>query len=166
MLNTKRSYTQYHLELGQSDFLLRSCSVCGMMYAPGDESDEKLHGDFHKKYYEGIRFKGWRDERVVSTPNGGNCRILLVLDGDSPSHKRRVYSGSELLESSTDGSDSLLKMIWHHSNAILYGGGMSSAKAALESDTKVLAFELHLLATKHQAAYNIGGKVITACQLH
>ncbi|XP_042444029.1 enoyl-[acyl-carrier-protein] reductase [NADH] 1, chloroplastic-like [Zingiber officinale] len=31
-----------------------------------------------------------------------------------------------------------------------YGGGMSSAKAALESDTKVLAFELHLLATKHQ----------------
>ncbi|KAG6518045.1 hypothetical protein ZIOFF_021446 [Zingiber officinale] len=32
----------------------------------------------------------------------------------------------------------------------LYEGGMSSAKAALESDTKVLAFELHLLATKHQ----------------
>ncbi|KAG6510959.1 hypothetical protein ZIOFF_029006 [Zingiber officinale] len=31
-----------------------------------------------------------------------------------------------------------------------YGGGVSSAKAALESDTKVLAFELHLLATKHQ----------------
>ncbi|KAG6474027.1 hypothetical protein ZIOFF_067950 [Zingiber officinale] len=31
-----------------------------------------------------------------------------------------------------------------------YEGGISSAKAALESDTKVLAFELHLLATKHQ----------------
>ncbi|KAG6468722.1 hypothetical protein ZIOFF_073415 [Zingiber officinale] len=31
-----------------------------------------------------------------------------------------------------------------------YEGGMSSAKVALESDTKVLAFELHLLATKHQ----------------
>ncbi|XP_042441332.1 uncharacterized protein LOC122026669 [Zingiber officinale] len=80
MLNKKRSYAQYHLELGQSDFLLRSCSVCGMMYAPGDESDQKLHGDFHKKYYEGIRFKGWRNERVISMPSGGNCRILLVLD--------------------------------------------------------------------------------------
>ncbi|KAG6518433.1 hypothetical protein ZIOFF_021908 [Zingiber officinale] len=34
-----------------------------------------------------------------------------------------------------------------------YEGGMSSAKAALESDTKVLAFELHLLATKHQFVY-------------
>ncbi|KAG6535992.1 hypothetical protein ZIOFF_001029 [Zingiber officinale] len=31
-----------------------------------------------------------------------------------------------------------------------YEGGMSSANAALESDTKVLAFELHLLAIKHQ----------------
>ncbi|KAG6474187.1 hypothetical protein ZIOFF_068111 [Zingiber officinale] len=89
MLNKKRSYAQYHLELGQSDFLLRSCSVCGMMYAPGDESDQKLHGDFHKKYYEGIRFKGWRNERVISMPSGGNCRILLVLDGDSPSHKHK-----------------------------------------------------------------------------
>ncbi|XP_042409143.1 homeobox-leucine zipper protein ATHB-15-like isoform X2 [Zingiber officinale] len=35
------------------------------------------------------------------------------------SESYRVYSGSELLESSTDGSDSLLKMLWHHSNAIL-----------------------------------------------
>ncbi|KAG6510137.1 hypothetical protein ZIOFF_028146 [Zingiber officinale] len=34
-----------------------------------------------------------------------------------------------------------------------YEGGMSSAKAALESDTKVLAFELHLLATKHQSGH-------------
>lgn len=115
ILNKKRSYAQYHLELGQSDFLLRSCSVCGMMYACGDESDEKLHRDFHKKYYEGIRFKvnltasislsafcslfsslctfdpqGWRDERVVSTPSGDNCRILLVVDGDPPSHRRKV----------------------------------------------------------------------------
>ncbi|KAG6536507.1 hypothetical protein ZIOFF_001565 [Zingiber officinale] len=98
MLNKKRSYAQCHLELGQSDFLLRSCFVCGMMYAPGDESDEKLHGDFHMKYYEGIRFKGWRDERVVSTPSGGNCRILLVLDGDSPSHKRKVKEVLTIME--------------------------------------------------------------------
>ncbi|KAG6482709.1 protein CHROMOSOME TRANSMISSION FIDELITY 7-like [Zingiber officinale] len=108
MLNKKRSYAQYHLELGQSDFLLRSCSVCGMMYAPGDESDEKLHGDFHKKYYEGIRFKGWRGERVVSTPSGGNCRILLVLDGDSPSHKRKVKEVLTIVEKELGFSDGQL----------------------------------------------------------
>ncbi|XP_042455168.1 protein CHROMOSOME TRANSMISSION FIDELITY 7-like [Zingiber officinale] len=68
MLNKKRSYAQYHLELGQSDFLLRSYSVCGMMYAPGDESDEKLHGDFHKKYYEGIRFKAGATRELSRRP--------------------------------------------------------------------------------------------------
>ncbi|XP_074572086.1 protein CHROMOSOME TRANSMISSION FIDELITY 7-like [Curcuma longa] len=108
IIDKKRSYAQYHLELGQSDFLLRSCSVCGMMYAPGDESDEKLHRDFHKKYYEGIRFKGWRDERVVSTPSGDNCRILLVLDGDSPSHKRKVKEVLTIVEKELGFSDGQL----------------------------------------------------------
>ncbi|KAB2034994.1 hypothetical protein ES319_D04G121900v1 [Gossypium barbadense] len=28
-LNKKRSYAQFHLELGQSDFLLHACSICG-----------------------------------------------------------------------------------------------------------------------------------------
>ncbi|XP_042472158.1 enoyl-[acyl-carrier-protein] reductase [NADH] 1, chloroplastic-like [Zingiber officinale] len=42
-----------------------------------------------------------------------------------------------------------------------YEGGMSSAKAALESDTKVLAFELHLLATKHQVPSRVLGRMPT-----
>lgn len=56
-VNKKRSYAQYHLELGQSDFLLHTCSVCGLRYALGDEGDEKVHKTFHKIYYEGIQFK-------------------------------------------------------------------------------------------------------------
>lgn len=56
-LNKKRNYTQFHLELGQSDFLLRHCVDCGVKYAPGDESDEKSHQSFHKNYTNGIPFK-------------------------------------------------------------------------------------------------------------
>lgn len=56
-LSKKRSYTQFHLELGQSDFLLRHCSECGATYAPGDELDEKSHQSFHKDYMYGIPFK-------------------------------------------------------------------------------------------------------------
>ena len=56
-LNKKRSYTQFHLELGQSDFLLRHCVECGATYAPGDELDEKSHQSFHKDYMNGIPFK-------------------------------------------------------------------------------------------------------------
>lgn len=56
-LNRKRSYAQYHLELGQSDFLLHTCSICGLKYALGDEEDEKVHKAFHVNYYHGIQFK-------------------------------------------------------------------------------------------------------------
>lgn len=57
-LNKKGScYTQFHLELGQSDFLLRHCVECGATFAPGDELDEKSHQSFNKDYMNGIPFK-------------------------------------------------------------------------------------------------------------
>nr|CAD1824669.1 unnamed protein product [Ananas comosus var. bracteatus] len=89
VINKKRSYAQYHLELGQSDFVLHSCAVCGMMYARGDQEDEKTHKAFHKNYYEGITFKGWRNERAVLTSSNGD-RILLVIDEDSSAQKNKV----------------------------------------------------------------------------
>lgn len=57
VVNKKRSYAQYYLELGQSDFLLHQCAVCGMMYARGDPADEKAHKSYHKEYFEGIAFR-------------------------------------------------------------------------------------------------------------
>lgn len=55
--NKKRSYAQYHLLFGQSDFLLHFCPTCGIKYARGDEGDEKSHKTFHKNYTCGIQFK-------------------------------------------------------------------------------------------------------------
>lgn len=57
VLNKKRSYAQYHLDFGQSDFNLRRCSTCWVKYAPGDEGDDKEHKIFHKNYTLGIQFK-------------------------------------------------------------------------------------------------------------
>ncbi|XVF07549.1 hypothetical protein REPUB_Repub06bG0148600 [Reevesia pubescens] len=90
ILNKKRSYAQFHLELGQSDFLLHGCSTCGVKYAPGDESDEKNHSIFHKNFTLGIQFKGWRNERVVHMPKVGD-RVILVLDSDSVAQRNKVY---------------------------------------------------------------------------
>lgn len=53
----RRSYAQVHLEFGQSDFLLRTCSACGFRYTPGNELDEKSHARFHKNYTLGLPFK-------------------------------------------------------------------------------------------------------------
>ena len=57
VLNKKRSYAQFHLELGQSDFVLHSCKIYGIKYAKGDKADEKIHSTFHRNYTIGIPFK-------------------------------------------------------------------------------------------------------------
>ncbi|KAJ6300282.1 hypothetical protein OIU76_021143 [Salix suchowensis] len=89
VLNKKRSYAQFHLDLGQSDFNLRACSTCGAKYAPGDEGDEKEHKIFHKNYTHGIQFKVFRSERVVHMPCSEAGRIVLVLDSDPPALRNK-----------------------------------------------------------------------------
>ncbi|KAH0871497.1 hypothetical protein HID58_078519 [Brassica napus] len=98
-LSKKRSYTQFHLELGQSDFLLRHCSECGATYAPGDELDEKSHQSFHKDYMYGIPFKGWQNERVFASPSFNKNRIVMVLlETDSPAHRNKVQEVVKMME--------------------------------------------------------------------
>ncbi|ESQ54050.1 hypothetical protein EUTSA_v10027115mg [Eutrema salsugineum] len=97
-LNKKRNYTQFHLELGQSDFLLRHCAECGATYAPGDESDEKNHQSFHKNYMHGIPFKGWQNERAFTSSSFNKNRIVMVLDNDSPAHRNKVQEVVKMME--------------------------------------------------------------------
>ncbi|KAL1210445.1 Protein CHROMOSOME TRANSMISSION FIDELITY 7 [Cardamine amara subsp. amara] len=97
-LNKKRNYTQFYLELGQSDFLLRRCSECGVKYAPGDESDEKNHQNFHKYYMNGIPFKGWQNERSFTTPSFNKSRIVMVLANDPPAHRNKVQEVVKMME--------------------------------------------------------------------
>ncbi|KAH0434811.1 hypothetical protein IEQ34_026747 [Dendrobium chrysotoxum] len=89
-LSKKRRYEQYHLDFGQSDFILYSCSVCGLMYSRGVEEDERVHRKFHQDYDRGIQFKGWHNERAVSDPWTNGDRILLILDSDSSTQKRLI----------------------------------------------------------------------------
>lgn len=98
VLNKKRSYAQFHLDLGQSDFNLRACSTCGVKYAPGDEGDEKEHKIFHKNYTHGIQFKVFRSERVVHMPCSEAGRIVLVLDSDPPALRNKIQEVIKMME--------------------------------------------------------------------
>ncbi|CAN6230041.1 unnamed protein product [Urochloa humidicola] len=82
LVSKKRSYAQFHLELGQPDFVLHTCSVCGMMYARGNDDDEKVHKAYHKNYFEGVPFKGWRNEAVIARSESGD-RVILATDENS-----------------------------------------------------------------------------------
>ncbi|KAK9844081.1 hypothetical protein WJX81_004119 [Elliptochloris bilobata] len=89
--------TGLHLDLGQANFASSTCSVCGMMYCQGQESDEKLHAAFHSSHLQGIRFQGWQAERVVQR-NALSGRVLLVLPRDPAAHQRKVREVSVFLE--------------------------------------------------------------------
>ncbi|KAI3471755.1 hypothetical protein Pfo_028408 [Paulownia fortunei] len=96
VLNKKRNYAQLHLEVGQSNFLWRTCTTCGFKYAPGVEGDEKVHKTFHKNYTHGIPFKGWRSERIIDALERG--RIILVQDGDPPAQQNKVQDFVHIME--------------------------------------------------------------------
>ncbi|KAK3146737.1 hypothetical protein QOZ80_3BG0271080 [Eleusine coracana subsp. coracana] len=101
----KRTYAQFHLDLGQSDFVLHTCSVCGMMYARGNEDDEKVHKAYHKNYFEGVPFKllanevmqGWRNETVIAKSASGD-RVILVTDENSHMRNSKVQEVIKVME--------------------------------------------------------------------
>ncbi|XP_021771304.1 protein CHROMOSOME TRANSMISSION FIDELITY 7-like isoform X1 [Chenopodium quinoa] len=97
-LNKKRKYAQFHLELGQSDFLLHTCKVCGIQYTKGDETDEKVHTSFHKNFTHGIPFKGWRQERLIHLPALKRDRIVVVSNCDPPAQKKKVQEVVKMME--------------------------------------------------------------------
>jgi hypothetical protein len=53
----KRAIKQYFLDLGQADFSHTTCPSCGLVYARGEYTDEKLHTSFHKNQVQGIQFR-------------------------------------------------------------------------------------------------------------
>ncbi|XP_047064521.1 protein CHROMOSOME TRANSMISSION FIDELITY 7-like [Lolium rigidum] len=97
VLSKKRSYGQFHLELGQPDFLLHACAVCGMMYARGNDEDEKVHRAYHRTYFQGVPFKGWRDETVVARSEGGD-RIILATGENSCTRNSKVQEVIKVVE--------------------------------------------------------------------
>ncbi|RAL44642.1 hypothetical protein DM860_003401 [Cuscuta australis] len=96
-LNKKRKYAQFHLELGQSDFLLHTCKVCGFRYATGEEGDERVHQTVHRNYTQGIPFKGWQNERIIPSPCEAG-RIISVLNDDSPPWRNKVQEVVKMME--------------------------------------------------------------------
>ncbi|KAL8140739.1 hypothetical protein V2J09_006760 [Rumex salicifolius] len=98
VFNKKRKYAQFHLDLGQSDFLLHTCSACGIKYAKGDAVDEKIHNAFHKNYTHGIQFMGWRHERAIDIPAVKDGHIILVLNKDPPAQKKKIQEVVKIME--------------------------------------------------------------------
>ncbi|KAL2345309.1 hypothetical protein Fmac_006594 [Flemingia macrophylla] len=92
------TYAQFHLDFGQSDFLLRACPTCGMNFTPGDPHDDKSHTQFHKSFTHGIQFRGWTQETVIPLPTLQSGRILVVSETAPSSHRKKAQEVVRMME--------------------------------------------------------------------
>jgi len=84
-------FKQLHLDAGQSDFGHATCARCGMVYARGEDEDERLHAAFHAALLEPPAFRGWAAERVAwRCAAAPPRRVLHVAPGDPAAHWARV----------------------------------------------------------------------------
>ncbi|KAK6145744.1 hypothetical protein DH2020_022564 [Rehmannia glutinosa] len=134
VLNKKRNYAQLHLEVGQSNFLWRTCTTCGFKYAPGVEDDEKVHKTFHKNYTHGIPFKVQDVVHMMEMELGDgwilnkHCKVYLFISSQRISGclvAEPIKKAYRILSSSKDENSNLSAKEKRRNPTTLQFGGVS-----------------------------------------
>nr|XP_020443242.1 N-acetyltransferase ESCO2 isoform X2 [Monopterus albus] len=76
----KQDEDQLIIDAGQKQFGAMACSSCGMVYSADNPDDNFQHTQFHQRFFDSIKFVGWKKERVVAEFWDG--KIILVLPDD------------------------------------------------------------------------------------
>ncbi|KAJ6661155.1 hypothetical protein lerEdw1_015291 [Lerista edwardsae] len=71
---------QMVIDAGQKHFGAMVCKSCGMVYSAANPEDEAQHIQYHQRFLGGMKYVGWKNERVVSEFLDG--KIVLVLHDD------------------------------------------------------------------------------------
>ena len=105
-------HKQMYLDLGQKSFAHATCSICGLMFAKGEPSDEELHRKHHAKFLEerdnafvtvnvnkansfwvDERKQNWQEVEIVrkdapssSSEKSEKCRVYRVTKGGCDRH--------------------------------------------------------------------------------
>ncbi|CAH2245511.1 N-acetyltransferase ESCO2 [Pelobates cultripes] len=79
----KESEDQLIIDAGQKHFGPVACSTCGMIYSAASLEDEAQHVQYHRRLMEGIRYMGWKKERVVAKYWDGK---ILSISPDDPKY--------------------------------------------------------------------------------
>ncbi|XP_055204270.1 N-acetyltransferase ESCO2 isoform X2 [Gorilla gorilla gorilla] len=77
---SKKAKDQLIIDAGQKHFGATVCKSCGMIYTASNPEDEMQHVQHHHRFLEGIKYVGWKKERVVAEFWDG--KIVLVLPHD------------------------------------------------------------------------------------
>ncbi|XP_039238797.1 N-acetyltransferase ESCO2-like, partial [Pipra filicauda] len=83
------SRDQMIIDAGQKHFGAIVCKSCGMIYSAASPEDEAQHIQHHERLLEGLRYVGWKKERVVAEFWDG--KIVLILPTDPKYAVRKVH---------------------------------------------------------------------------
>lgn len=87
---------QLIIDAGQKHFGTTMCKSCGMIYTASNPEDEMQHLQYHHRFLEGIKYVGWKRERVVAEFWDG--KIVLVLPQDPSYAIKKVEDVQELVD--------------------------------------------------------------------
>lgn len=74
---------QYVLDFGQKNIDPIRCPTCGMLYHPGEESDEKQHAKYHADFDEGVKWS-MKLERPKKYFDDGSRIVAITKDEQKP----------------------------------------------------------------------------------
>ncbi|XP_006906314.1 N-acetyltransferase ESCO2 isoform X2 [Pteropus alecto] len=92
----KETKDQLIIDAGQKHFGATMCKSCGMIYTASNPEDEVQHVQHHHRFLEGIKYAGWKKERVVAEFWDG--KIVLVLPHDPGYAIKKVEDVQELVD--------------------------------------------------------------------
>ncbi|XP_067840835.1 N-acetyltransferase ESCO2 [Heptranchias perlo] len=87
---------QLIIDAGQKHFGAVICKSCGMIYTAASPEDEAQHIQYHQRFLEGLRYVGWKKERVVAEYLDG--KIILILPDDPKYALKKVEEVRELVD--------------------------------------------------------------------
>ncbi|XP_051016685.1 N-acetyltransferase ESCO2 [Acomys russatus] len=93
---SKGGKDQLIIDAGQKRFGATICKSCGMIYTASNPEDEIHHLQHHHRFLEGIKYVGWKRERVVAEFWDG--KIVLVLPQDPSYAIKKVEDVQELVD--------------------------------------------------------------------
>ncbi|NXN64202.1 ESCO2 acetyltransferase, partial [Himantopus himantopus] len=92
----KCSGDQMIIDAGQKHFGAVVCKSCGMIYTAASPEDEAQHIQHHERFLEGLRYVGWKKERVVAEFWDG--KIVLILPNDPKYAVKKAEDVREIVD--------------------------------------------------------------------
>ncbi|NWQ87074.1 ESCO2 acetyltransferase, partial [Burhinus bistriatus] len=92
----KRARDQMIIDAGQKHFGAVVCKSCSMIYTAASPEDEAQHIQHHERFLEGLRYVGWKKERVVAEFWDG--KIVLILPNDPKYAVKKAEDVREIVD--------------------------------------------------------------------